>query len=103
MFQAKIGKYPGSNVRFSLREEAGVDLQSPVQKGIREHTKGSRKFDAGAVGNGSFLEANDTDDEFFDFLDESEYEQQEDMWTSYSPFQVNSVISFPIISKISST
>lgn len=103
MFQAKIGKYPGSDVRFSLREEAGVDLQSPVQKGIQEHTEGSRKSDAGAVGNGSFLEANDTDDEFFDFLDESEYEQQEDMWTSYSPFQVNSVISYPIISKISST
>lgn len=91
MFRAQQGQYPGSDVRFSLREEAGLDLQLPVQKGIQEHTEGSWKSDAGAVGmNGSFLEANDTDDEFFDFLDESEYEQQEDMWTSYSPSQVQS-------------
>ncbi|XP_074560880.1 protein ENHANCED DISEASE RESISTANCE 2-like isoform X2 [Curcuma longa] len=88
MFRAQQGQYPGADVRFSLREEAGLDLQLPVQKGIQEHTEGSWKSDAGAVGmNGSFLEANDTDDEFFDFLDESEYEQQEDMWTSYSPSQ----------------
>ncbi|XP_042435733.1 protein ENHANCED DISEASE RESISTANCE 2-like isoform X2 [Zingiber officinale] len=88
MFRAKLGNCPGSDVRFSLREEAGLDLQLPVQNGIQEHTEDSRESDAGAVGmNGSFLEANDTDDEFFDFLDESEYEQQEDMWTSYSPFQ----------------
>lgn len=53
-----------------------------------EFIEGSEKSPAKpAKTGGSFLQLNDAADEFFDVLDESEYEQTEAMWPSDAGMQ----------------
>lgn len=99
LFRAKHGNHAGSDfssgelireVRLvQSREKAKAELQSEgenfkCKNPAEEPQRSPAKFlNAG----GSFLQLNDAADEFFDVLDESEYEQSETIWPSNSGMQ----------------
>lgn len=96
LFRAKLGNSPASN--FSSGElTRNIGLPQIVKEEIKEvESVGgtSRSLDSTeelqksplrpTSSGGSFLQLNDPADEFFDFPDESEYDQHETMWPSDS-------------------
>ncbi|XP_010906506.1 protein ENHANCED DISEASE RESISTANCE 2 isoform X2 [Elaeis guineensis] len=86
LFRVKLGNY--SHTDFSSGDmEPEVQLPGENSKS-EEFIEGSENSSAKpAKTGGSFLQLNDAADEFFDVLDESEYEQTEAMWPSDAGMQ----------------
>lgn len=96
LFRAKLGNSPSSN--FSSGElTRNIGLPQVVKEELKEVEsvgETSRSLDSTeelqkshlrpTSSGGSFLQLNDPADEFFDFPDESEYDQHETMWPSDS-------------------
>ncbi|KAM0944940.1 putative pleckstrin domain, START domain, protein ENHANCED DISEASE RESISTANCE 2 [Dioscorea sansibarensis] len=99
LFRAKHGNHAGSDfssgeltreVRLvQSRENAKAELQSEGENfKCKNPAEEPQRSPAKCVNaGGSFLQLNDAADEFFDILDESEYEQSETLWPSNSGMQ----------------
>ncbi|WOL12950.1 protein ENHANCED DISEASE RESISTANCE 2-like isoform X2 [Canna indica] len=93
MFRAKLGKQTSldvplieqkRNIRLSQTGDVEGDVELSVEnRRIEEHIDSSQNSKTKPASmSGPFLELNDSTDEFFDFPDESESDQQENMWPS---------------------